>query len=405
MNLNVGLDALNFTLAGAREGFGPFLGVYLQSQGFDPVRTGFVMSLAGLAGIAATAPLGVLIDRITVKRAAVILAVACIAVGAVLIVASKRLWLVAAGQVFIGVADSSLAPLVAALTLGLVGSGRYADRVARNEAFNHAGNAVNAALSAVLGYVLGLGYVAAAIGVMAATTGAVILGVDPQRIDHEAARGGRAAEGQSIWRVFWNNKPLLLIAATAFAFETANGAMLPFIAQALTSQGHNPSLITGAMTVTSQVTMIGAAALVPRLSKSISQPTVLGAALLLVVVRAALAAISQSYWSIGGVQVLEGLSMGLAGVAIPAIVARIMSDTGHASAGLGGVMMAYGAGAALSPALAGVVAQTLGFPAAFLALGAVAALGLAVWSVGLRMQAGEQQDEPWDVHSPNRAGP
>jgi dipeptide/tripeptide permease len=51
-------------------------------------------------------------------------------------------------------------------------------------------------------------------------------------------------------------------------------------------------------------------------------------------------------------------------------------------------MMAYGAGAALSPALAGLIAQESGFPAAFLALGGVAAIGLCVWIIGRRAQAG-----------------
>lgn len=402
MNQAFGLDALNFTLAGAREGFGPFLGVYLQHQGFDPARTGFAMSLAGLAGIAATAPLGALVDRITAKRAAVALAVVCIAIGAGLIVASKQLWIVAAGQVFIGVADSSLAPLVAALTLGLVGRERYADRVARNEAFNHAGNAVNAGLAALLGYFLGLGYVAAAIGVMALATGAVMLAVDPKKIDHDAARGGKA-DNASTWSVLWGSKPLLLLAGTVFAFQAANGAMLPFIAQALTKQGHDPSITTGAMTVTAQVSMIGAALVVPRVSRWVGQPTVLGTAFLLVIVRAGLAAWSTAWWSVAVVQVMEGLGMGLAGVAIPALVAETMADTGHAGAGLGGVMMAYGAGAALSPALAGMTAQALGFPAAFITLGAVAAIGLAVWVVGLRMQAGGQERRPQGSPSPRGA--
>ena len=88
--------------------------------------------------------------------------------------------------------------------------------------------------------------------------------------------------------------------------------------------------------------------------------------------------------------------MGFAGVAIPALVADIMADTGHAGGGLGGVMMAYGAGAALSPALAGLVAQAFGFPAAFVALGAVAALGVGVWVVGRRRQAGAR-DRPSQV--------
>ncbi len=390
MNQAIGLDAFNFTLAGAREGFGPFLGVYLQHQGFDPARTGFAMSLAGLAGIAATAPLGALIDHMTAKRAAVVLAVICIAAGAGLIVATTQLWIVATGQVLIGIADSSLAPLVAALTLGIVGSQKYADRVARNEAFNHAGNAANAAVAALLGYCLGLGYVAGAIGVMALATGAVMLIVDPERIDHVAARGGDAADSSGWWR----SRPILLLAGTVFAFQTANGAMLPFIAQALTARGDDPSLTTGAMTVTAQVSMIGAALLVPRFSRRVGQHFVLGSALLLVVVRAALAACGPTWWSIALVQVMEGMSMGLAGVAIPALAAEIMAGTGHAGGGLGGVMMAYGAGAALSPALAGVVAQEFGFPAAFLVLGAVAGIGLLVWITGLRAQASSIRQKP-----------
>lgn len=399
MNYGLSLDAFNFTLAGAREGFGPFLGVYLQHQGFDPARTGFVMSLAGVAGLAATAPLGALIDRITGKRAAVVIAVACIAIGAAMVVASKAIWLVAAGQIVIGVADSSLAPLVAALTLGLVGQGGYADRVARNEAFNHAGNAANAALAALLGYTLGLGTVAVAIAVMAVATSAVVLTVDPGRIDHEAARGGEAG-AEPTWTVLWHSKPLLLLAATVFAFQAANGAMLPFIAQALTAQGHDPSLTTGAMALAAQLSMVGAALMVPRLSRWVGHRTVLGAALLLVVIRAGLAAMSDAWGAVAVVQTLEGLALGLAGVAIPALVAEIMKETGHAGAGLGGVMLAYGAGAALSPALAGLVAQGFGFPVAFATLGAVAATGFAIWIVGLRLEERGGRSAPHRAASP-----
>ena len=88
MQLALSLDALNFALAGAREGFGPFLGVYLQHEGFDPAQTGIAMSVAGLAGVAATIPLGAFVDRLKAKRLAVIVAVGMIAVGAVIIIAS-----------------------------------------------------------------------------------------------------------------------------------------------------------------------------------------------------------------------------------------------------------------------------------------------------------------------------
>ena len=392
---NASLDALNFTMAGAREGFGPFLGVYLQHEGFDPARTGFAMGLAGIAGVLATAPLGALIDRVRTKRAAVALAVTGIALGACLIVSTRQLWVVALGQIVVGIADTSLAPIVAALTLGLVGPDRYADRVARNEAFNHAGNAANAALAGILGVLLGLGWVAAAIAVMAVLTTAAVATVDAGQIDHQMARGGRP-ESDRTWAVLFSSRPLLLLAAVVFLFQTANGAMLPFIAQALTAGGRDPSLTTGAMSVVAQVSMAGASLLVPRLARLAGHPRVLGVALLIVAVRGVLAAVSYDPVVVGLVQILEGLAMGLAGVAIPALVANMTCGTGHAGAGLGGVMMAYGAGAALSPVLAGVVAQTVGFHASFLALASVAVLGTMVWGIGRARQMRPLSDRNGD---------
>ena len=381
MQLPIGLEALNFAMAGAREGFGPFLGVYLQHEGFNPASTGFAMSLAGSAGVAATTPLSSLIDRITIKRGAVVLAVLVIAVRAGLIVATRLLAVVAVGQVLIGIADTSLAPLVSALTLGIVGRERYAAQVARNETFNHGGNAVNAAFSAALGYWFGLRWVALAIAVMAGATMTVVSRIDPRTIDHEAARGGNPGS-RSAWRALFASRPLLMLGAAAFAFQTSSGAMLPFLAQALVKAGHDPSITTGGMTVTVQLVMVGAAALVPWLANRLGNVNVLAIALAFVAVRAALAFWSGSLPVIGAIEILEGLSMGFAGVAIPALVVDIMSGSGHSNAGLGAVMTAYGAGAALSPALAGVVAQYAGFPAAFLTLGVVALTGLIFWLVG-----------------------
>ena len=157
------LDALNFALAGAREGFGPFLGVYLQAVGFDPAATGVAMSLAGASGLVATTPLGALVDRTERKRLAVVTAVLAIAVGAVAIVLTHKLWVIGLAQGLIGIGGAAIAPLVSALTLGLVGGSAFGARMARNEAFNHAGNAGISALAATLGYAFGLQYVAVSI--------------------------------------------------------------------------------------------------------------------------------------------------------------------------------------------------------------------------------------------------
>ena len=76
---------------------------------------------------------------------------------------------------------------------------------------------------------------------------------------------------------------------------------------------------------------------------------------------------------------LDGVGAGLLGVAVPGLVARILSGTGHVNAGLGAVMTMQGIGAALSPALGGYVAGRLGYPASFMVLGAIAVVALALW--------------------------
>ena len=379
MQVSAALNAVNFALAGSREGFGPFLGVYLQQKGFDPAATGFAMSLAGIAGLLATTPIGALVDRLEAKRTALVLAVAGIAIGATIIVATRSLWLIGGAQVLIGVADTSIAPLIAAITLGIVGAEGYGVRISRNEAYNHAGNAANAALSALLGYYLGLGFVAVAIGVMAVASSALVTRINPVMIDHAKARSGEADE-RSTFTALVQTPGLILLALTVMLFEAANGAMLPFLAQARAAAGSDPSLTTGIMTVVAQAMMVGAALFAAPLARWRGHRSVMTLALGIVVLRCLLAHYATSWSLILIVQVLEGLAMGLGGVAIPALVADVMSGTGRASAGLGAVMTAFGAGAALSPLVAGTVAQRFGFPASFLALGAVALIGLVVWT-------------------------
>jgi hypothetical protein len=53
MNPRYALEALNFFMADVQAGVGPFLGVYLQAQGWHPDAIGTVMTLGGIVGILA----------------------------------------------------------------------------------------------------------------------------------------------------------------------------------------------------------------------------------------------------------------------------------------------------------------------------------------------------------------
>ena len=389
MRTNVGLDLLNFALAGAREGFGPFLGVYLQARGFDPAATGIAMSLAGASGLLATTPIGAAIDRTTRKRTAMLLSVTAIAVGAVVIVATKHLWAIGAAQLLIGIGDTAVAPLVAALTLGLVGMDAFAARMSRNEAWNHAGNAANAAIAATLGYTLGLGWIALAIAAKALASALALTGIHPARINHTQARSGEADE-RSTLRVLAGMPDLLLLAAITLLFQTASGALAPFLAQARTAAGSDPSLTTGAIVVIARAVMVPAALLAPILARRFGSGgygPVMTVALALTVLRGLLAAVNSSWASIVGVEVLEGAAVGLSSVAIPALSADIMQGTGRASTGLAAVLTAFGIGATLSPLVAGFAAQSLSFRGAFLILAAISFAGCVIWVAGRRRLA------------------
>ena len=76
------------------------------------------------------------------------------------------------------------------------------------------------------------------------------------------------------------------------------------------------------------------------------------------------------------------------GVAVPGLVARILAGTGHVNAGLGATMTMQGIGASLSATVGGMVAEHLGYAAAFLVLAGIAILALTLWVVARPITAG-----------------
>jgi MFS family permease len=131
--------------------------------------------------------------------------------------------------------------------------------------------------------------------------------------------------------------------------------------------------------VVAQLTMVPMAILAARLAETRGYWVVFLLALLALPIRGGVAAIVTGPLGLGPVQILDGVGAGLLGVAVPGLVARILAGTGHVNAGLGAVMTMQGVGAALSPALGGWVAEKFGYPASFMALGALAVIALALW--------------------------
>jgi len=185
----VALAVLNFFLADARDGLGPFLDAFLATNGWSPMTLGFIATVGGLIGLAATPICGALVDATPYKRALIAGPVVLVTVAALVTLIFPTVAIVWFGQIGTAVVGAVIGPALAGLTLGLVGERLFSQQIARNEFWNHSGNF--AALFAVFVLVSMFGtngviwmMIATAIGTLIA-----IFAIKPDRIDHRVARG------------------------------------------------------------------------------------------------------------------------------------------------------------------------------------------------------------------------
>ena len=87
------------------------------------------------------------------------------------------------------------------------------------------------------------------------------------------------------------------------------------------------------------------------------------------------------WWGVVPVEILDGIGIGLQSVAVPGMIARSLYSTGRVNLAQGAVITIQGAGAALSPALGGFIANYIGFSPTFLVLGGLGVAAAAIWIV------------------------
>ncbi|WP_144113974.1 MFS transporter [Paraburkholderia sp. BCC1886] len=385
MNAQYALEALNFFMADVQAGIGPFLGVFLQAHGWLPQAIGTVMTLGGIAGMLATSPAGALVDATHHKRGIIVIAGVMTTLASLVLWVSHDYWMVASSQIFTAVTGAALGPAVTGVTLGIVKEKGFNRQFGRNQVANHAGNVIGAALSGWLGWRYGFGAVFVLAGVFGILTVISTLAIRRDAIDHDSARGlGESVpneqEHASGFRVLLTCRPLLVLAASLAMFHLCNAAMLPLYGLAVVAahQGE-PNAFTAETIVVAQLVMVVAACLANRLIHRIGYWRVILITFLALPLRGLVAAMFITSWGVWPVQALDGIGAGLQSVAVPALVVRLLQGTGRVNVGQGVVMTFQAAGAALSPALGGVLAQHFGYASAFLVLGFVSTGSLALW--------------------------
>jgi MFS family permease len=134
------LDAVNFFVGGALAGFGPFVALFLGGQGWPPDKIGFVLTLAGIAGLSAQYPGGELLDAVRSKRLVLGLGLIVVGLSALMIGLWPTFLVVLVALVLQGTTGGVVGPAIPAVTLGLVGQSALAERLGRNQRFQSAGS-------------------------------------------------------------------------------------------------------------------------------------------------------------------------------------------------------------------------------------------------------------------------
>ncbi len=372
-------------MADMQAGIGPFLGVFLQSHGWASGLIGSVMTMGGIAGMAMTAPAGALIDATRYKRAFVAIPGVCVVLASALILLSQEFWIVSVSQVATAIAGAAIVPAVTGITLGMVKQAGFNRQNGRNQAWNHAGNVVGAALSGFLGWKYGMVavfWLAALFGVFSI---AAVLMIPANAIDHRAARGLEEHsedhdDKASGFKILLESRPLLILAGSLLIFHLGNAAMLPLYGLAVVKEVQtDPASFVAITIIVAQAVMIVVSLFAMRFAEKEGYWLVILISFLALPIRGLIAWKLISYWGVFPVQMLDGIGAGLQSVAVPGLVARILDGTGRVNVGQGAVMTVQGVGASLSPALGGWIAQYLGYPSAFLILGALSAGSLFLW--------------------------
>ncbi len=225
------VQTLNFFMADAQAGIGPFLGVFLQARGWSVGPIGAVMTIGGVAGMIVTIPAGALVDATTRKRSYIVVSAIFTLLASALIWVSQSFWVIAGSQVATAIAGAAIGPGMAGLTLGIFHQAGFNRQNGRNQAFNHAGNVVGAALSGFLGWRFGFSavfWLAAAFAIFAIFA---TLSIPKNAIDDRIARGlpddTDDDEKPTGFATLLECKPLLVLAAALALFHLGNAAMLP----------------------------------------------------------------------------------------------------------------------------------------------------------------------------------
>ena len=351
-------------------GFGAFLPVFLATHGWSHAQIGYVLSLAIIAALVTQIPGGAIIDALPYKRAAAGLALATVSLAAIAIGAHPTDAVVFVADIVQGVAASLLGPIIAAITLALVGHSALGERFGNNVRYAALGSVDAAAAMGLIG----------SYSHRAILFGAAVMRAAPTRSAHAALvpRRHRTRRPPTLWKLLHDRRLLIFVAAMSL-FQLGNAALLPIATNGWSRLlGARTDLVVAVAIMLPQ----GLAALISpwfgRLAENYGRRLVLLLGFAVLPLRALFFAVEGNPYLEAAWQGFDGITAAAFGVMIPLVIADITHRNGRFNLTMGLVGVLGALGAALGNSLAGVLADRFGTGITFGGLGIA---GLAAFAL------------------------
>jgi MFS family permease len=376
------VEWLNFFVADVQTGLGPFLAAYLAAGGWNPANVGFALTFGGLVTVALQTPAGAMIDAARSKRLLLAVNLIVLAFGAILLMGRLKTMSVFTAQFLIGTSAAFLAPSIAAITLGLVGSQKFDYQFGRNQGFNSAGNVTSALLIALVSYKFGYHAIFVTAALFTIPSLVCLFSIDGNQIDYARARGsssdGEASKTEGI-QVLLKDHDLLFFLSAVFLFHLSNAAMLPQLGEML-SRGklQDAAPLMSACIIVTQLVIACSAAWVGKraLEKGRKQLLVIGFGVL--PIRGILYTLTHATGALIGIQLLDGIANSIFVIVSILVIKDLTEGTGRFNLASGALATMVGMGAALSNTMGGLLVQHFSYNVSFLGLAATGVVAVSL---------------------------
>ncbi len=371
------LDLVNFFVADAQTGFGPFVAVYLTSHKWTELDIGFALTLGTVTSSLSQLPAGALVDTMRNKRVAASGALAGIFCAAMLLGLNPERLPVLVALVLHGFSSCVITPAIAAISLHLAGHAALGERLGRNARYASIGNGMAAAAMGATGAYLSSRFV------FFLTAGLCV----PAMVALWSIGRGSFARQQTTsemrdltgLRQLLVDRRLLIFAVCVMLFHLSNAAMLPLAASAVTMRaGHLANLIIAACIVVPQFIVALLSPWVGRTAQRIGRRRLLLLGWGALPLRGVLLAVLPGSWPLIAGQAVSGVSAAVFGVMLPLLAADLTIGSSHFNLCMGILGLAMYLGAAVSTTLSGEISDAVSMAAAFLSLAGIGLVGMAV---------------------------